>query len=123
MNWAWTTLRCAGGTPSIGTCIFPNSATCSAPAFARSCNQKKMPQREYLTVEMVAKAASAVVEAIALVPSARKKIYAQTSATIAYHLRRNQKARQGHTKNRLQRLAAMGIEVKTLPSCNPYDSS
>ena len=82
-----------------------------------------MPQRKYLTVEMVAKAASAVVEAIALVPSARKKIYAQTSATIAYHLRRNQKARQGHTKNRLQRLAAMGIEVKTLPSCNPYDSS
>ncbi len=74
-------------------------------------------------MEMVRSAASAVVEASGLPASAQQTIYQRQAETIAYHLRRNQAARKSHTKTKLRRLHAMEIDVETLPSCDPDDSS
>ena len=123
MNWAWTILRYVGGVRSIVISIFPSSATCSAHAYGKNFKQKKTTESEYVTVEMIRDAASAVVEALGMPPSARATIYKRTADTITYHLRRNREARKSHTKTRRRRFAALGTNVEKLPSCDPYDSS
>ena len=90
------------------------------PGFIRAC-EKKTTDRQYLTVEQVRDAASAWVEAQGLPPSARKKIYQETAARIAYYQRRNQQARKSHTKRTRQRLRAIGIKLDRLRSCVPDD--
>ena len=116
-------MKYAAGDPSIATSTYRSSATCSAHAYGKSSRLKKTPETQYLTVEMVRSAASAVVEGFALPASARRIIYEQKAYTIAYYLRRNQAARKSHTKTKLRRLHDMGIDVETLPSCDPDDSS
>ena len=123
MNWAWTISKCADGGRSIGTSSFRSSATCSAHACSKSFKRGKKTNSEYLTVEMVRDAASAVVETFGMPPSARKIILSKCAAKINYHLKRNRKARKSHTKTTRARLHALGIDVDSLPSCAPYDSS
>ena len=123
MNWAWTISKSADGGRSTGTCSFPNSATCSAHASSKSFKRKKKANSEYLTVEMVRDAASAVVETFGMPPSAGKIILSKCADRINYYLKRNCKARESHTKTTRARLHALGIDVDKLPSCARYDSS
>ena len=86
-----------------------------------SASEKKTTHSLYLTVEQVRQAACAWIDAQRLVPAARPTIYRSTAQRIAYYQRRNQQARQSHTKTTLRTLQSLGIDVRQLPSCKPND--
>lgn len=66
-------------------------------------------------------AASAWVDAQSRHAAARRGIYRDVAAKIAYYQAHNQEARIFHTKKTVARLLAMGIDVRQLPSCVPAD--
>ena len=64
-------------------------------------------------------AASAWVEAQSLHSAARRGIYQEAARLIAYEQEHNRQARICHTRTRIAKLLAMGIDVDLLPSCIP----
>jgi hypothetical protein len=84
-----------------------------------SASEKKTTASLYLTVEQVREAACVWVEAQDLSAPARRRKYRKAAARIAYYQRRNQQARQSHTKTTRQRLRNLGITVNQLRSCVP----
>ena len=72
-----------------------------------------------VTVEQVRSATNVWLDAADLPPSTRRQRYEQELQKQQYHQRRNQQARDCHTKTRLELLRAMGIDVGKIKSCHP----
>jgi SRSO17 transposase len=74
-------------------------------------------QLDRLTVEQVRSEVNAWLSAADLKPAARQERYQTELKAERYHRRRNQQARKSHTKTRIARLQAMGIDVNKIKSC------
>ena len=70
-----------------------------------------------LTVEQVRSAVNTWLSVADLKPAARKARYQQELEKQAYHQRRNAQARTSHTKTRISKLRAQGINVDQIKSC------
>ena len=51
--------------------------------------------------------------------AARQRHYAKVAKDLDYHQRRNRTARLSHTKTRIAKLHALGIELATITSAQP----
>ncbi len=76
-------------------------------------------QAERLTVEQVKSAMNVWLDAVELPPSARRQRFEEELEKQQYHQRRNWQSRASHTKTRLARLTALGIDVTRIKSCFP----
>lgn len=76
-------------------------------------------QPDRLTVEQVRSAVNIWLETANLPPSVRRTRFEDEIARHQYHQRRSQQARKSHTKTKLRRLTAIGIDVETIKSCIP----
>ncbi len=76
-------------------------------------------QAERLTVEQVKSAMNVWLDAVDLPPSARRQRFEEELEKQQYHQRRNWQSRASHTKTRLARLTALGIDVTRIKSCFP----
>ena len=62
-----------------------------------------------------------MIDALPLSPRNRKQRLAACAKNIQHHQVRNERARRSHIKTRLERLAALDIDLKQLPCCIPPD--
>lgn len=76
-------------------------------------------QTERLTVEQIRSAMNTWLSAADLKAEARKTRYEAELQRQRYHQRRNRQARKSHTKTRIARLTALGIDLERIPSCIP----
>jgi SRSO17 transposase len=74
-------------------------------------------QDDRLTVEQVRSAVNTYLAAADLQPAKRKKRYQDELKQQRYHQRRNRQARKSHTKTRVARLRALGIDADKIKSC------
>jgi len=74
-------------------------------------------QHNRLTVEQVRSAMDTWMQAADLKPSLRRQRYEQELSKQRYYQNRNRQARTSHTKTRVKRLAALGINVDIIKSC------
>lgn len=74
-----------------------------------------------LTVEQVRSAMDVWLDAADLPTFSRRKRFQDELDKQEYYQRRNKQARQSHTKTRLSRLMAMGIDIERIKSCIPDD--
>ena len=72
-----------------------------------------------LTVEQVRGATNTWLSAADLKPAARRTRYEEELKKQRYHQRRNQQSRASHTKTRLAKLDALGVDVERIKSCLP----
>lgn len=72
-----------------------------------------------ITVEQVRGAANVWLDTADLPPAARRQRFEQEIHKQQYYQRRNKQARQSHTKTRLARYKALGIDVAQIKSCLP----
>jgi SRSO17 transposase len=70
-----------------------------------------------ISVEQVRSAMNVWLETTDAPPAVRQQRFADELKKQEYYQRRNRQARQSHTKTRLARLAALGIEVERIKSC------
>ena len=70
-----------------------------------------------LTIEQVRSAINAYLSAADLKPTARQKRHEKNQKKQYYHQRRNGHAAKSHTKTRIARLTAMGIDINHIKSC------
>ena len=70
-----------------------------------------------LTVEQVRSAVNTWLQAADLKPAARQARYEQELEKQHYYQRRNEQARKSHTKTRIARLDALGVNVDGIKSC------
>jgi SRSO17 transposase len=70
-----------------------------------------------LTVEQVRSAVNTYLSAADLQPAKRKKRYQDELEHQRYHQRRNRQSRKSHTKTRVARLRALGIDADKIKSC------
>jgi len=87
---------------------------------ARVRQQYDAPNSEHadrLTVEQVRSAMNTWLAAADLKPAKRKERYEQELKNQRYHQGRNQQSRKSHTKTRITRLSALGIDVNKIKSC------
>ena len=76
-------------------------------------------QLDRITVEQVRSAIDVWLNAADLNPSSRRERYEDELEKQKYYQRRNKQARTSHTKTRVRRLAAMGIDPDKIKSCIP----
>ena len=74
-------------------------------------------QPDRLTVEQVRSATNTWLSAADLKPAARQERYETELKNQRYHQRRNRQARKSHTKTKIARLNALGIDVNKIKSC------
>ncbi len=74
-------------------------------------------QRGRLTVEQVRSAINVWLSAVDLKPEARDERYQHELKKQQYYQRRNEQARKSHTKTRIARLRALGINPDRIKSC------
>ena len=72
-----------------------------------------------ISVEQVCSAMNVWLEAADLPSSSRRQRFEQELEKQQYYQRRNRQARASHTKTRLERLTALGIDVNQIKSCLP----
>jgi len=72
-----------------------------------------------LTVEQVRSATNTWLSAADLKPAARRERYEDELKNQRYHQRRNRQGRKSHTKTRIARLNALGIDADKIKSCIP----
>lgn len=70
-----------------------------------------------LTVSQVRQATSAMIQSWWLPPKAAQTLIDNTAYKIQYHQKRNRQARLSHTKTRINKLEAMGIDLTTTRRC------
>lgn len=70
-----------------------------------------------ISVEQVRSAMDVWLGTADLPPSARRKRFEQELDKQQYYQRRNRQARESHTKTRIKRLSALGIDVTRIKSC------
>jgi len=76
-----------------------------------------IPETDHLTIEQVRSAMSAWLSAADLKPAARRRRHEKNENKARYYQRRNRQAGKSHTKTKLTRLTAMGINVNQIKSC------
>lgn len=91
--------------------------------FCARVRQEYAAGGEPWTLEQVRQATSLWLQVADLPPSLQKQRYERERDKAAYYQRRNRQARKSHTKTRAKRLSELGIEVESLPSCIPPDTS
>ena len=79
-------------------------------------------QLDRITVEQVRSATNVWLDAADLPPSSRRKRFEDELEKQKYYQQRNRQARKSHTKTRIERLAAIGIDVDKIKSCIPPDT-
>jgi hypothetical protein len=72
-----------------------------------------------ITVEQIRSAMNVWLEAADLPAASRRKRFEAELQKQQYYQRRNRQARISHTKTRIRRLTAMGIDVDKIKSCIP----
>ena len=80
-------------------------------------HQSPGEQVDRISVEQVRSAMNVWLAVADLPPSVRRKRFDEELQKQQYYQRRNWQARKSHTKTRIQRLAAMGIDVTRIKSC------
>jgi hypothetical protein len=70
-----------------------------------------------LTVEQVRSATNTWLSAVDLKPAARRERFEKELNNQRYHQRRNKQGRKSHTKTRITRLNALGIDANKIKSC------
>jgi SRSO17 transposase len=80
-------------------------------------DQSAGDQADRISVEQVRSAMNVWLEAADLPPSVRRKRFEEELEKQQYYQRRNRQARTSHAKTRIQRLAAMGVNVTRIKSC------
>jgi hypothetical protein len=73
-----------------------------------------------ISVEQVRSAINLWLDAADLPPASRRKRFEEELEKQKYHQQRNQQARKSHTKTRIRKLMAMGIQVDKIKSCIPH---
>jgi len=76
-----------------------------------------------LTVEQVRSATNTWLDAADLPPGPRRERFEAELEKQQYHQQRNKQARVSHTKTRIARLIAMGIDITRIKSCLPDTES
>lgn len=76
-----------------------------------------------ITVEQVRSAMNTWLDAADLPPGPRRKRFETELEQQQYYQRRNKQARLSHTKTRIARLTAMGIDIARIKSCLPDSES
>ena len=76
-------------------------------------------QLDRVTVEQVKRAINVWLDAADLPPASRRRRFADELQKQQRYQRRNRQARVSHTKTRIKRLAALGIDVTQIKSCLP----
>lgn len=76
-------------------------------------------QVDRISVEQVRSAMNVWLDAADLPPSVRRQRFEDEMGKQDYYQRRNRQARISHTKTRLGRLLALGIDVERIKSCLP----
>ena len=74
-------------------------------------------QVDRLTIEQVRSAMTTWLSVADLKPAKRQERYEEELEKHRYYQRRNQQARKSHTKTRIRRLHALGIDVDKIKSC------
>ena len=74
-------------------------------------------QLDHLSMEQVRSAMNTWLSAVDLTRKARRQRYEEELGRQGYHQRRNKQSRVSHTKTRIARLAALGIDVERIKSC------
>jgi SRSO17 transposase len=72
-----------------------------------------------ITVEQVRSAVNVWLDAATLPPAARRQRYEDELKKQLYYQRRNKQSRKSHTRTRIERLTALGIDVDRIRSCIP----
>ena len=72
-----------------------------------------------ITVEQVRSATNVWLDTADLPPAARRQRFDEELQKQRYHQRRNKQARTSHTKTRIARLRALGIDASRITSCLP----
>jgi len=72
-----------------------------------------------ITVEQVKSAMNVWLDAADLPPASRRRRFADELQKQQHYQRRNRQARVSHTKTRIKRLTALGIDVTQIKSCLP----
>ena len=76
-------------------------------------------RQDRISVEQVRSAMNAWLEAADLPPSRRRQRFEDELEKQQYYQRRSWQAGKSHTKTRLERLAALGIDITRIKSCLP----
>lgn len=74
-----------------------------------------------ITVSQIQQAASSLVQSWWIEPLDAKSLIDATAYRLEYYQRRNAQARKSHTKTRIKKLLALGIDVDVIPKCQ-WDS-
>jgi hypothetical protein len=74
-------------------------------------------EADHLTIEQVRSAVGTWLSAADLKPAARRRQHEKNENKTRYYQRRNRQAGKSHTKTKLTRLTAMGINVNQIKSC------
>jgi len=74
-------------------------------------------QFDRLSIEQVRRAMNTWLSAVDLTPRARRERYEEELGKQRYYQRRSNQSRQSHTKTRIPRLDALGIDVDRIKSC------
>lgn len=83
----------------------------------QQCDSSGSEQADRLTIEQVRSATNTWLSAADLKPAVRRERYQKELNNQRYHRRRNRQAGKSHTKTRIARLTAMGIDVNRIKSC------
>lgn len=84
-------------------------------------DQSRSDQLDRISIEQVRSATNVWLDAADLPPGARRQRFEEEQEKQQYYQRRNRQARKSHTKTRIERLTAMGIDVHRIRSCIPRD--
>lgn len=80
-------------------------------------DQSSADQVDRISVEQVRSAMNVWLEVADLPPSLQRNRFEQELEKQQYYQRRNRQARRSHTQTRIQRLAALGINIQRVKSC------
>lgn len=80
-------------------------------------DQSSADQVDRISVEQVRSAMNVWLEVADLPPSLQRNRFEQELEKQQYYQRRNRQARRSHTQTRIQRLAALGINIQRIKSC------
>lgn len=72
-----------------------------------------------ISVEQIRSAMDVWLDAADLSPAARHRRFEEELEKQQYYQRRNKQARASHTKTRIERLTALGIDIRQIKSCLP----
>lgn len=85
--------------------------------FLARVRQRLIGEYPELTVSQVRQAASALIQSWWLTPTDAARLIDHTAYRLQYYQRRNQQARESHTRTRIRKLSERGIELDAVSRC------